>query len=153
MELLALAIGLGMVVSLLLSELADLSPAGLIVPGYVALALHRPLSLGLTLAVASVCHLLLLGLERYVILYGRRRTALAIVLGYALAAAVRDFWPTLGAVDSDTALVGFVIPGLLALSFGREGMGRTLCAVTLSAVGVRLLLVVGLGGPLGQLGG
>src|SRR5439155_14068576 len=50
MELLPLSIGLGLVVSLVFSEIFGLAAGGMVVPGYIALFLTRPIPVFLTLA-------------------------------------------------------------------------------------------------------
>jgi hypothetical protein len=50
------ALIIGVVVSLALTELIGLSPGGIIVPGYVALLLDRPLALAAFLMVALLSY-------------------------------------------------------------------------------------------------
>ena len=83
LNLLALSIGIGLVASLLFSELFGLAAGGLVVPGYIALYLTRPLDLGVTLAAALLTFFLVRIASTFVIVYGRRRTALMILVGYA----------------------------------------------------------------------
>ena len=47
-----LVIGIGLVVSLLYSELFGVAPGGIIVPGYLALAISEPVTVALTFAVS-----------------------------------------------------------------------------------------------------
>jgi gamma-polyglutamate biosynthesis protein CapC len=142
--LLALAVGLGLVLSLLLSEALGVASAGMVVPGYVALYLTRPAQL-VGLVVASLCTygaIRLLG--SFVILYGRRRTAFAILIGYLLGALIgyvgARFAP--GLAGGDEAVIGFVIPGLVALWMDRQGVIETLSTLTVCSVLVRLLLLL-----------
>ena len=75
---------LGVVVSILFSELTRLSPAGLVVPGYFVLSLHSPMRAAYTLLIAFLA----LGAEkllgRVMILYGRRSFAALILLSFLI---------------------------------------------------------------------
>ena len=48
-----IAIGLGMVISLFLTETLGVMAGGIIVPGYVALSLHNPSKVLITLCISS----------------------------------------------------------------------------------------------------
>ena len=111
---------LGVLVSLAFTELTGLS-AGLIVPGYLALCLESPQRIAYTLAV-GLCRLL----ARVVILYGRRRFAVLLVLTYFLDLALR----TIGLIPGGLSMIGVLIPGILAREFDRQGIADTLFAVT-----------------------
>ena len=52
MELLAISIGIGLVVSLLCTELFGIASAGLVVPGYIALYVTEPQHIATTIGVA-----------------------------------------------------------------------------------------------------
>ena len=69
---------LGVVVSMIFTEITGLS-AGLIVPGYLVLALHSPGRIVTTLIMASVSVLLCRLASQWLILFGRRRFAFLIL--------------------------------------------------------------------------
>ena len=149
MDSVTIALGIGLIVSLLFTELFGLSAGGMIVPGYLALHLHRPLDIGLTLAAAVVSYVSLRLLSRGVILYGRRRVALALLLGFLWGTVVRWCVVSTSLAAADTGhrgdcvcVIGYLIPGLIALWFDRQGTLSTLAPLTTSAVMVRLVLVV-----------
>jgi len=130
------AILLGILISLLYTEVTGFS-AGLIIPGYLALNLHSPLRLVYTLAVATAAVGLCRLLARVVILYGRRRFAVLILLTCLLGAAAK----ALGPVPVST--VGVILPGLIAREFDRQGFLTTLLslAVTTGFTALCLLLL------------
>jgi len=140
-ELVALSVGLGLVFGLLCTEAFGLAATGLVVPGYVALQLQQPRALVATLAVALVTLATVSLASRIVLVYGRRRSAAMLLVGYLLgmlATRLAGFWGGGG----DDATIGLVVPGLLALSMDRQGVVQTLAAVTVVSVLVRLALVV-----------
>lgn len=149
-DLLPIAIGLGLVVSLLLSEVLGVASAGMVVPGYLALYLTMPGQLAVTLVAAGLTYGSIRLLGDFLIVYGRRRTAIAILLGYLLGSIVGRagafyFEPTVVGAD---AVIGYIIPGLIAIWMDRQGLVETLSALTVCSVLVRLLLLLFLGGEL-----
>ena len=74
MELLSLSVGIGLAVSLLFTEMFGVASGGMIVPGYIALSLTRPLDVALTIGAGVVTFAIVHTLSSFVILYGRRRT-------------------------------------------------------------------------------
>ena len=149
-EVLPLAIGVGLIVSLLLSELLGIASAGMVVPGYIALYLVSPLHTLTTLAASLLTYAVVRGAGTFLILYGRRRTALTILVGY-LAGAIGGFLATRyapGVFEGQDAVVGYIIPGLVAIWMDRQGVVETLGALTICSVLVRLALIVLLGSEL-----
>jgi poly-gamma-glutamate biosynthesis protein PgsC/CapC len=142
--LLALAVGLGLVLSLLLSEALGVAAAGMVVPGYVALSLTRPVELACLLVASLLTYGAIRVLGSFIILYGRRRTAFAILIGYLLGALIGYAGARLapGLAEGDRAVIGFVIPGLVALWMDRQGVVETLSSLTVCSVLVRLLLLL-----------
>lgn len=149
-DLLPIAIGLGLVVSLLLSEFLGVASAGMVVPGYLALYLTMPGQLAVTLVAAGLTYGGIRLLGGFLIVYGRRRTAIAILLGYLLGSIVGRagaFYFEPAAVGAD-AVIGYIIPGLIAIWMDRQGPIETLSALTVCSVLVRLLLLLVMGGEL-----
>lgn len=125
---------IGLVLALLFAELTGISPGGIIVPGYIALHLDRPLRVLATLAAAFLCLALYRLMERYFILYGRRRFVLMIALGALLAQAWALLLPRLFASPLELQVIGWVVPGLLAGNLRRQKPLPTLAG--LAAVSV-----------------
>jgi poly-gamma-glutamate biosynthesis protein PgsC/CapC len=145
LELLPLSIGIGLAVSLLFTEMFGVAPGGMIVPGYLALHLTRPIDLGLTLGAGLITFLAVRAISSFVILYGRRRTVLMILIGFVVGMLAR--WATAGLSfeGSELEVVGFIIPGLIAIWLDRQGVVETLAAMVTASVVVRLVLVLAVG--------
>ncbi len=160
MEWLALSIGIGLVVSLLFTEAFGLSVGGMIVPGYLALSFDQPLTVIATILAALLTAWLVHEIDRYSILFGRRRVVLTMVFGFAVAATLRGalemVWPSISmslaggtVVDPASSLawmhnmtvIGFVIPGLVALWIARSGVVQTLSPLIIATSLVYLTLV------------
>lgn len=135
------ALAIGIVLSVTLWETLAISTGGLIVPGYLALALERPLGVALTLAVAALAHCLVRLFSNLSLLYGRRRRALALLLGFFLGWAA-SWLASPYPYDSQVAVIGYLLPGLIADWMDRVGIARTLAGTVLGACSVRLLLMI-----------
>jgi poly-gamma-glutamate biosynthesis protein PgsC/CapC len=143
-----LVIGLGLAISLLYSELFGVTPGGIIVPGYLALAIPEPLTVALTLGVALLTFFVVRVLATIAIVYGRRRTVLSILIGFllgSLARAAVGGTPPIAPFEID--VVGYVIPGLLAIWIDRQGAVVTLTSAITASIATRLagLLFAALG--------
>lgn len=148
-ELTTLAVGIGLVISLAFSEFLGVAAGGMIVPGYVALSLHQPMSVALTLGVGVLTFLIVHALGSVMILYGRRRTVLMILVGFFLGSLLRHFGSIPSAFGSlDLTVVGFIIPGLIAIWIDRQGWLETICALVTASALVRLLLILVTGGEM-----
>lgn len=146
LDLLAISVGIGLAVSLLFSELFAIAAGGMIVPGYIALGLHKPIDVILTLAAGFVTFLIVHALSSFVLVYGRRRTVLMILVGYLVGAFARTSMATVvGPGGEEMQIIGFIIPGLIAIWLDRQGIVETMAALVTAAVVVRLVLVAVIG--------
>jgi poly-gamma-glutamate biosynthesis protein PgsC/CapC len=154
-ELLPLSIGVGLVVALLFGERFGLSAGGLVVPGYLALFLDQPVAVTLTLGAGLFTYGVVELFARAAFVFGRRRVVATLLVGYAVAVLVRALDPlgalgTLGDAAEHDAVVGYVIPGLVGLSFGRHGVVETTSGLVVASAVVRLVLVLVVGAELGS---
>ncbi len=149
-ELLPVSIGIGLGVSLLLSEVFGLTAGGLVVPGYIALHLSQPLTVLLTLGAGVASYVLVQGISSVMILYGRRRIVLLILAGYLIGMAIRTFVEGSEIEGVEFSVIGFIIPGLIAIWIDRRGIVQSLCSLITVSVIVRLILVLLFGAALGS---
>src|SRR5205823_4740662 len=71
-------------------ETLGLAAGGMVVPGYLALMIHEPLRILGTVACALLTFGALKLLSRYMLIYGRRRIVVAVLIGFVLGALSRD---------------------------------------------------------------
>ena len=140
-------IGLGIVLSLLLSETLGVTAGGIIVPGYMALYLHQPLQVIMTILVAILVWGIIQVLGKKVFLYGKRRIVLALILGFFFGFISRNFIYLPQEIGS-AAVIGNIIPGLIANWMDRQGVIKTVSVVILTAVIVKLSTILLFGGVL-----
>ena len=158
MEWLTVAIGIGLLISFWFSEAFGLSVGGMIVPGYLAVSMDMPAAVALTLVAAGITFGIIRVVGKYAILFGRRRVVVTILVGFFIASLMRSIAGEIvrrstddpigaakpAAEDAAWAVIGFVIPGLIALGMDRAGVLPTLAPLVTAAVMVNLALV-GLG--------
>jgi len=137
---------IGLILALLWAELTDISPGGLIVPGYFALYMGEPWRIAATLVIALASLAAYKALAGRLILFGRRRFVLLVLLGAVLS----EIWllaaPSLFAAPAGLRAVGLIIPGILASSLARQRPLPTLASLlavsTLSFAVVRLVALL-----------
>jgi len=144
-ELLPLSVGIGLVISLFFVEMFGFTAGGMIVPGYLALSLHKPLDVALTVAAGFVTFAIVHTLSSFMIVYGRRRTVLMILTGYLVGMLARYSTGSFSGAEIDLSVVGFIIPGLIAIWLDRQGIVETLAALVTASVFVRLILILVVG--------
>lgn len=138
-----LTIGLGVLVSLLFHEAIGAAAGGIVVPGYIALHLDDPLKMLGTFVVAFVAYLCIRITARFMFVYGRRRMVLAILFGFLFGYISRNLiFPSYIPADIRLEAIGFIIPGLIANWFERQGVVKTLATMMIAAPIVRLLVMV-----------
>jgi gamma-polyglutamate biosynthesis protein CapC len=134
----------------------------------MALRLMQPVNFGLTILVALITFAIVRVLSSFMVLYGRRMTGLTILTGYLLGALlelllgggvvfslsaadvnmlggdteVDGLNQTVSPLFVELGVVGYIIPGLIALWFNRQGVIQTLAALIITSVLVRLILII-----------
>ena len=137
------AITLGLIFSLLSYEVFGLAAGGIVVPGYIALQLAHPDRLIGILIVSLLTYLIIKVLSRYTFLYGRRQMVLSLLVGCLLANFSRYFLMIdFASTTMELAAVGWVIPGLIAHWFAKQGVFKTISVLFITSVLVRLILIV-----------
>ena len=137
-----LAIALGVTINLVLAEFVGFSAAGLVVPGYLALHLNQPARVGATLLVAMMTWAAVRGLERVIVLYGRRRLAAAVLVGFLLQTVAERVLLAAPLQPLDLRVIGYIVPGLVANEAIGQGVLPTLAMTLLVAALVRLGLLL-----------
>ena len=137
------AVGIGVIISLIFSELLGASAGGIVVPGYIAMYLDKPMQILGTLLVSLMTGGIIRIIGNFTLLFGKRRMVLSILIGFILG------WLTRNLVFQNVTIyvlqmqsIGYIVPGLIANWFERQGFMKTISTMTVAAVVVRLLLMV-----------
>ena len=135
-------IGIGMVLSLFLTETLGVTAGGIIVPGYIAMNLEDPERLVITFGISIITFLLIKLLSRYIMVYGKRRLVLALLIGFLLGYLTRSENNLVSSLtELDFVVIGNIIPGLIANWMDRQGVLRTICTVLITA-GITKLIIM-----------
>ena len=127
-------IGIGMVLSLFLTETIGVTAGGIIVPGYIAMNLENPERLVITFGVSIITFLLIKLLSQYIMIYGKRRLVLALLIGFLFGYLSRsENMITAGLGTTEFMVIGNIIPGLIANWMDRQGVLRTISTVLITA--------------------
>lgn len=147
-EPLTLSIGIGLVFGLFFVEAFGLFAGGMVVPGYLALDLIHPGTVILTLVTALLINLVIRFLSLFLVIYGRRRVSLTVLIAFLMGQLMRTIFSSLFMLDhlgGQWDVVGYIIPGLIALSMDRQGLIETVATLITVAVAVRLVLIILIG--------
>lgn len=143
-ELLSLSIGIGLALSLLFAEFFGITAGGMVVAGYIALYLNNPITVLVTVLSGLAAFTIVRALSSVMLIYGRRRTLFMILIGYLIGMGVNQFVP-LALLVGGNQVIGFIIPGLIAIWLDRQGVIETLAALAIVSVMVRLILMLTVG--------
>lgn len=144
-EMTTLALGIGLIFSLMCYLLTNLSPGGMISPGWIGVILVVTPVQGLVLVGATGATFLLTKLlQRIVILYGKRLFAAivltSVVLQLTAYVLVQRDMPMLFTHET----LGFVVPGLITYQLVRQPPVATLVAVGAASAATYVVILSGI---------
>lgn len=128
---------LGIAVSAVMTELTGLS-AGLVVPGYIALGLHSPKRILLTMLTALVALIICRLLDRVMLLYGRRRFAVMVICAY-LVGCLFSYVPLF---PLGMHAIGSIVPGIIGLECDKQGIFKTILVLLADTLVVAMIMLV-----------
>ena len=135
-------IGIGMVLSLLATETLGVTAGGIIVPGYIAMHLDSPSRLIITFGISIITFLIIKLLSNFILIYGKRRLVLAMLLGFLLGYLFQPETNLFSDLKKmDFVVIGNIIPGLIANWMDRQGVLRTISTVLITASVTKLLIM------------
>ena len=142
-----IAIGMGMVISLFLTETVGVMAGGIIVPGYFAIHLHNPLMVIITFLISFITYSVVRILSKFMLIYGRRKLILCLLLGFLFGYLLRLILDITGfqIMINDNWIeleyIGYIIPGLIASWMDRQGIIRTVSVILIVASIVNLFMM------------
>lgn len=160
-----IAIGLGVLLSLLLVETMGVTAGGLIVPGYIALYLHKPSMVIITFLIALLTFAIITILSKITLIYGKRRIAMSLLLGFLIGFSFKTWLASISmrqgldfsflesfllsiTNSGDNSVIGHIIPGLIASWMDRQGVIRTISTVLIISSIVLLIMMIFYGGQI-----
>lgn len=136
-------VALSVILSFLTTELTGILTGGMISAGYLAYWIGEPLRILSTLLMSILITLILKLSRHFLILYGRRRFMLSILLSIFGVYIVEKSYFFLSSFTFDLRIIGYIIPGLIASDMEKQGIVRTVLALSAVTVVVKLLSLLG----------
>ena len=122
----------GVILSLIFAEKFGINPAGLVVPGYLALIFDQPIMLLSVLIISCLTYFIVSnGISKWVILYGRRKFAAMILTGMVIKFIFDLLYPLTPFEMVEVSGIGVVIPGIIANTIQKQGVVITLSTTML----------------------
>ncbi|CAM5369485.1 poly-gamma-glutamate biosynthesis protein PgsC/CapC [Streptomyces abikoensis] len=144
-EIAAIGIALGLLFSLVCYLTTNLSPGGMITPGWLALTLVESLQrAAMVVGITVLTYLGTLLLQRYVILYGKRLFAAVVLTGVVLQATLYVILQQQFPLMYANQTLGFIVPGLIAYQLVRQPRGATLLATGTVSLANYVVLTAGI---------
>jgi len=143
-EVAVLGISMGLLFSLVCYLATNLSPGGMISPGWLALTLiedfRRVLLIVAVIGLTFVCAL---ALRRAVILYGKRLFATVVMLGVFLQMSLFLFFLRQYPLLFSHQTLGFIVPGLVAYQLLRQPVVPTVVSTTVVTALAYIVMLTG----------
>lgn len=145
-DVVRLTLVVGVIVSMLFYERLQLTTGGAIVPAYLSLGLHAPVTVATTVACGWLTYVIVNHvIARRRILYGRRKFEVEVLVGLvAVGLVFLARMATTGLTDLALLVgtIGFLVPGIIAHDMFRQGVPKTMAAVGATTVILGLFLFV-----------
>jgi poly-gamma-glutamate biosynthesis protein PgsC/CapC len=140
--MLVTSFGIGIIIGFLFFEISGLTAGGIIVPGYLALFVNDPIRIIITIAVSIITYGIVYYLSKHTILFGRRRFFLMILIGFVIRIGFDNLQFILPESTFEIQAIGYIIPGLIANEFFRQGMPKTIMSMVIVVTITYLLLQI-----------
>tara|TARA_B100001029_G_C15049345_1_gene449540 strand:+ start:244 stop:702 length:459 start_codon:yes stop_codon:yes gene_type:complete len=140
----AIYIGIGMILSLFLTETLGVTAGGIIVPGYIAMNLEDPYRLLTTFSISIITFIIIQLIGKMILIYGKRRLVFSLLIAFLLGYLSRTDYNIISKLTQlDFVVIGNIIPGLIANWMDRQGILRTICVILITA-GITKLFIMSL---------
>ena len=136
-------VALSVIISFLTTELTELLTGGMISAGYLAYWFGEPMRIVSTLLMSILIALIIRVSRHFLILYGRRRFMLSILLSIFGVYLVEKSYFFVSEFSFDMRIIGYIIPGLIASDMEKQGILRTTLALSAVTIVVKLLSLLG----------
>ena len=136
-------VALSVILSFLVTELTGLLTGGMVSAGYLAFYFSEPMRILSTFLLSALIALILRLSREFLILYGRRRFMLSILLSILFVYALEKAYFILSPLSLDFRVIGYIIPVLIANDMEKQGIIRTSLALIIVTALVKLLSILG----------
>jgi len=116
---------IALLATLLFAGVTGIYPGGLIVPSYLVLFVGQPSRLLGTLVAAGLTLLCYKLVSRFLIIFGKRMFVFMVLVGAVWAFCWLQLFPLLYPASLEFRVIGWVVPGLIANNFQKQGVVST----------------------------
>ena len=134
---------IGILISIIFYELTDISPGGIIVPGLLVTYINSIERVVFTVIIALLTYLIVKFLSKYVLVFGKRRFALMIIISIFLSIIFELITHALSGYLLSVSIVGYTIAGLIANDFYKQGIKKTIPALAICVCLLELIVIIG----------
>lgn len=134
---------IGILISIIFYELTDVSPGGIIVPGLLVTYINSIERVIFTVIIAFLTFLIVKLLSKYILVFGKRRFALMIIVSIFLSIIFELITHALSGYLLSVSIVGYTIAGLIANDFYKQGVKKTLPALAICVCLLELIVIIG----------
>ena len=138
------AVVLSVLLGFIGSEFLGILSGGLVSAGYISFYINQPARVASTLLMAVAICLIVRALGHVIILFGRRRFILTMLVSILLTQILESILIVTSSVDIDMRIIGYIIPGLIANDMEKQGIFKTLIMISACAAIIWLVLNIGI---------
>ncbi|RNA67750.1 poly-gamma-glutamate biosynthesis protein PgsC [Alteribacter keqinensis] len=140
-----LALIAGAILSLFYTEKTGVLPAGLVVPGYIAMLFTFPVSIAVVFMISFLTYFIVMKfVGRFTILYGRRKFTAMLTVAIILSIGFDYLFPHFSPphIVSGLMAIGVIVPGLIANTIQKQGViPTTLSTLLLSCATFGVVMI------------
>lgn len=133
---------IGVIVSIIFYELTNISPGGIIIPGLMVLYINQVDRIIYTVIVAVITCLIVKFISRYLIIFGKRRFALMIIIGVLLNFLLELLLHSFSINLLSISIIGYTVTGIIANEMYKQGYKRTISSLAIVVGFLELLLIL-----------
>ena len=133
---------LGVILSIVFFEITNISPGGIIVPGLLVAYINQPERIVYTVIVSIITYLLVKILSRYVLVYGKRKFALMIIVSVVVNLILELLIHATSFSLINVAIIGYTIPGIIANDIYKQGIVKTIPSLVIVTLILELIVII-----------
>lgn len=136
---------LGIVLSIIFYEFTEISPGGLIAPAYISFYINNPSKIIVTILVSIFTYLIVSWLSNKIIIYGRRKFAIYIMITFILKKVFTLLSPLFFKYNIfilSGSIIGIIIPALIARDIERNGLTKTLASLIVISIFIKAVIEI-----------
>ncbi len=134
---------LGVLISIIFYEITHISPGGIIVPGLLVMYINQPQRIVYTIIVAIITYYIVKFISKYLIIFGKRRFALMIIISILLNIILELIIHGISINLISISIIGYTIAGLIANDIYKQGIERTIPSLIVVMLIIEFVVFIG----------